>query len=79
MKERDANIFVLQIMPLFPPPIVFSPLPVDRTPALVKHVPDYDIRWTKPLFRPPSLPTQAQIWSEVPFSARFPAKNYPHK
>jgi hypothetical protein len=66
-------------MPLFTPPVVFSPLPVDRTPAHVKHMSNYDIEWNRPVFRPPSLPTQAQIWSDLPFSARFPAKNYQRK
>jgi len=66
-------------MSLFHPPVVFSPLPADRTPALVKNVANYDIQWNRPVFRPPSLPTQAQIWSEVPFTARFSAKDYQRK
>jgi hypothetical protein len=66
-------------MSLFLPPVVFSPLPADRTPALVKQLPHCDILWNRPVFRPPSLPTQAQIWSEVPFTARFNAKDYQRK
>lgn len=66
-------------MPLFTPPVVFSPLPVDRTPAHVSHMPYQDVQWNRPVFRPPSLPTQAQIWSDIPFTARFNAKEYVQK
>jgi len=66
-------------MALFLPPVVFSPPPADCTPAQVKHLPNYDIQWNRPVFRPPSLPTQAQIWSELPFTTRFRAKDYPRK
>jgi len=66
-------------MPLLPPPIVFSPLPADYSPAHVSHIPYYDVQWDRPVFRPPSLPTQAQIWSEVPFTARFAAKEHRKK
>ena len=66
-------------MALLPPPIVFSPPPVDRMPAHVKQVPYCDVTWNRPVFRPPSLPTQAQIWSELPFTSRFLAKGFQAK
>jgi hypothetical protein len=62
-------------MPLFPPPVVFSPLPVDRTPAHVSQMPYQDVQWNRPVFRPPSLPTPSQIWSDIPFTAHFNAKD----
>lgn len=62
-------------MPLFVPPAVFTPPPVDQTPAHVNHVSKCDVQWNRPVFRPPSLPTQAQIWSELPFTARFLTKH----
>lgn len=59
-------------MPLFPPPIVFTPPPVDQTPAQVNRVlPLEDVMWNRPVFRPPTLPTPAQIWDEIPFTARL--------
>jgi hypothetical protein len=62
-------------MSLFLPPAVFTPPPVDRTPAHVNHVSNHDVQWNRPVFRPPSLPTPAQIWNELPFTARFLAKH----
>jgi hypothetical protein len=32
-------------------------------------VPHYDVQWARPVFRAPSLPTPAQIHSEIPFTA----------
>lgn len=61
-------------MALFPPPSVFPPPPPDNTPAHVQNVPYYDVQWSRPVFRPPSLPTPAQIWSEIPFTAHFASK-----
>ena len=61
-------------MPLLPQPIVFSPLQAEHSPAQVSHIPYYDVQWDRPVFRPPSLPTQAQIWSDLPFTSRFNAK-----
>lgn len=59
-------------MPLFPPPIVFTKPPVDDTPAQVNPVPPtYDVLWNRPVFRAPTLPTHAQIWNEIPFTARL--------
>lgn len=58
-------------MPLFPPPIVFPTPLVDRTPAQVNRVAAYDVQWDRPVFKAPSLPTQAQIWNEIPFTARL--------
>jgi hypothetical protein len=42
-------------------------------------MPYIDVQWNRPVFRPPSLPTPAQMWSDVPFTARFNAKDYAHK
>jgi hypothetical protein len=58
-------------MPLIPQPIVFQPAPVDNQPAQVQNVPYYDVQWNRPVFRPPSLPTQSQIWGEIPFTTRL--------
>jgi len=66
-------------MPLFTPPVVFAPLPVDQTPAHVHVVTSRDVLWNRPVFRPPSLPTPAQIWNEIPFTARFRARDYQQK
>ncbi|MFT3780435.1 MAG: hypothetical protein QM790_00370 [Nibricoccus sp.] len=66
-------------MALFTPPIVFSPLPVDKTPAQVEHVSPADVQWNRPVFRPPTLPTPTQIWNEIPFTARFDSKRYQRK
>ena len=63
-------------MPLFTPPIVFPPSPVDRNPAQVDRVFTYDVLWNRPVFRPPSLPTSAQIWNEIPFTARLFSAQY---
>lgn len=61
-------------MALFSPPVVFTPPPISQIPAQVRYVPSNDVLWNRPVFRPPSLPTSAQIWSEVPFTARFERK-----
>lgn len=66
-------------MPLFNPPIVFPPSPVDHAPAHVNHVLNYDVLWNRPIFRPPSLPTPAQIWNEIPFTARLFSEHFVKK
>jgi hypothetical protein len=35
----------------------------------------YDVLWNRPVFRPPTLPTTAQIWNEIPFTARLFTRN----
>jgi len=45
-------------------------------PAHVTQVPFYDVTWNRPQFRPPSLPTPAQIWSDLPFTSRFISKGF---
>lgn len=63
-------------MSLFVPPAVFSPPPFDRTPAHVNLVADHDVQWNRrPALRPTTLPTPAQIWNELPFTARFLSKH----
>ncbi len=73
--HRTDKEHVFQIMPLFVPPAVFSPPPFDRTAAQIHHIAAQDVQWNKPVFRPPSLPTPAQIWSELPFTARYVLKH----
>lgn len=50
--------------------------PPSNEPTTVFVVPQYDVQWNRPIFRPPaiSLPTPAQIWSEIPFTAQFVGK-----
>lgn len=45
-------------------------------PAQVRH---YDVTWNRPIFRAPSLPLQSQLWSEIPFTAQFPARSFQGK
>lgn len=49
---------------------------VTDQPAYIRQ---YDVTWNRPIFRPPSLPTSSQIWSEIPFTAQFPAKHFQGK
>lgn len=59
-------------MPLAAPHL---PPPEGRpTPVLV--VPAHDVQWCRPTFRPPTLPTPHQLYSEVPFSAQFAPKRF---
>ncbi len=57
----------------FPPPPEKNPT---ERPAQVRH---YDLTWNRPIFRAPSLPTTAQLWSEVPFTAHFPHRSFSGK
>ncbi len=57
------------------PPPEENKNPTER-PALVRHC---DITWNRPIFRAPSLPTNSQIWSEIPFTAHFGAKGFQGK
>lgn len=57
-------------LPLAPLP----PPPARPTPALV--VPAHDVQWCRPTFRPPTLPTAHQLYSEIPFSAQFAPKRF---
>ena len=60
------------------------PFPLQHVPpALTQNVQDrpaherhYDVTWNRPIFRAPSLPTSAQIWSEIPFTAHFGTKSF---
>jgi hypothetical protein len=49
-------------------------------PAHVSVAPPahYDVQWNRPVFRPPAitLPTPSQMWSDVPFTAQFRAKDF---
>jgi hypothetical protein len=60
-------------MPLFLPE---NPLPPSNEPTTMLVVPPYDVQWNRPIFRAPaiSLPSAAQIWSEIPFTAQFVGK-----
>jgi hypothetical protein len=44
-------------------------------PAHVLYVPRHDVQWNRPVFRAPSLPNPTQIWSDIPFTAHFRAKD----
>jgi len=63
-------------MSLIPPPFIYSLPPIDFRPAHVSYVPQVpsDVLWNRPVFRPPSLPTPAQIWSELPFTVHTVVK-----
>ncbi len=52
-------------------PMLFQPVPLPppRPSDSVVVVPHYDVQWARPVFRAPSLPTPAQIHSEIPFTA----------
>ena len=60
-------------MPLFVPE---NTPPPSNEPTTVLVVPQYDVQWNRPIFRAPaiSLPSAAQIWSEIPFTAQFAGK-----
>jgi hypothetical protein len=36
----------------------------------------FDVTWNRPIFRAPSLPLTSQMWSEIPFTAQFPARTF---
>jgi len=44
-----------------------TPPPPSR-PASSLVVPAYDVQWARPIFRAPSLPTQPQLYREIPFT-----------
>lgn len=52
-------------------PLPFQPIPLPppRQPGSALVVPHYDVQWARPIFRAPSLPTPAQLHTEVPFTA----------
>ncbi|HRE82241.1 MAG TPA: hypothetical protein PLN52_14425 [Opitutaceae bacterium] len=52
-----------------PLPFQPYPLPPPRPQGSVQVVPHYDVQWGRPIFRAPSLPTPAQFYSELPFTA----------
>lgn len=58
-----------------PLPLAHLPPPETR-PAAALVVPAHDVQWCRPAFRPPTLPTTAQLYSEVPFSAQFAPKRF---
>ncbi len=64
-------------MPLFIPE---NTLPPSNEPTTVLVVPQYDVQWNRPIFRAPaiSLPSAAQIWSDIPFTAQFSGKIKDH-
>ena len=49
----------------------FNTIPhsVPQPSGAVRVVPHYDVQWLRPIFRPPSLPTPATIYTELPFTA----------
>ncbi|MDX2187386.1 MAG: hypothetical protein SFV32_10675 [Opitutaceae bacterium] len=46
-------------------------------PNTVMVIPHYEVQWNRPVFRAPALtlPTQKQLWSDIPFSAQFRGKS----
>ena len=59
----------------FLPPSTLPPETATK-PTAAMVVPHYEVQWNRPVFRAPalSLPTNAQMWSEVPFTAQFRGK-----
>ncbi|MBI5381291.1 MAG: hypothetical protein HZA31_05265 [Opitutae bacterium] len=52
-----------------------EPAPAQRDSEAIRLVRVMDTQWERPVFRAPSLPTPRQVYSELPFSVNFRAKD----
>jgi hypothetical protein len=53
-----------------------EPAPAQRDSESIRVVRHKDMQWERPVFRAPTLPTPRQLFSEIPFSANFRAKDF---